>query len=1157
MKPYSPHRKSSFHSGLFTTCCVSVCTLFLSLPSFGKVLDNFSDNIKSAWTDAANGGSIIEAGGVFTTTTTAAAGALTSSKKTSESFTTAAGHTIELRVNVDNINPGGGATNGHAVLGWVPSGALNSSGYGLSVSVGDVTITKAGVSLYTTNLATPIQSSNLVLVLRLTPAGASMNVKGSVYKKGAGNYTLLVEYTANDASGILGAGNAAIGAHNQPSGTAASVVFDDLQGFDIINSAFSSDFSAARLPEFNVASGVYATADGWVNYRPAPGSAIENTSTPGELNIISTDVPATYLTATYYNGQTFKISDGGRLEFQVDVTLGSDNNVILPIISYLPNGLPDLATLATYFIGQSDVLIAAGKSASTEWVPNSVIPLKNSNVRFVQNMTGEGTAVRLEQRIEDLDVPANDPARVLFQTAYLDSTASYINKNGYYCLVVYHDNTAAGGNSCRVDNALVNQTAPGNTPPIIGNISPGSGKNFLSATNKVTFTVADDVNTPLTNIVLTLNGVRYTNGSPGVSITPTGATSTLRTFTLSNLVANIYYNGNITATDNQNASSTVHYEFDTFDNTNLVVEVEDYNFSTNATTGGVWIDNPTLIAEPNVGPNSYNGVTGLQDIDFHDNRGGPGTYGDADHSYRSDNPRQYHTSDGPREKYTAAGGAGAGFYENQIAADNSNGDWMNYTRTFPMGTYNVYLRAATYNMVFSLATLEKVTSDPTITGQTTAVIGSFVQLGDIPGDTGYDVHRNVPLTDATGNPVVVRFAGGAETLRLNDVFTDSNSDIFQNYMVFINVPDPGVLRPIVALASPQPGSSARRSPQSEATYCRIANRDTTVNAGTVTLQINGVTISSAAVNPVSGGVEVAWSLTNLPPARVYTNTVTFDDSDGTNLTYSWTYSYQFLASSNALPVGALTARGFNHRTAQDDAADGDSLIRAEQQLATPPEIVSLRTWTTNVQTLNWSDDSGNPSYVPGLDGGDSGYATGPYNYIATEDLAYLHLKAGAYRFRVGSDDGFQLRSGQTPSDVTALILAQSDGNTFGGTFDFVVEAEGLYPIRNIWYEQEGGANFNLAAYDFASATYIIINDPADPSGVVKAYLANYDLSLHSSATLGGTYALDGTAVVDRNAKTVTVPITGGAMFYKLNGPSAVTITSVKVAGSNIVLTYQF
>jgi microcompartment protein CcmK/EutM len=1134
------------------------------------LLDNFSGT-KTGWTDTQNGGTVSQLNGSFTVTSSASPGALTSSKKTTFNFVNAVGHTIELRVNVASINPGG-AANGHAVLGWVPSGALASSGYYLRVGTNDITLARVGGASYTTNLVTAITNKNLLLVLRMTTTGGGVDARGSVYNAAGGAGSLLFEYTISDA-GTTGTGNAALGAWNQPSGAAASAVFDDLKGFDILNADFAYDFSLARLPEIPAGGGVYVKADGWYDYRPnGTGATIENTSAAGKLTFTMPFINATYVAATYYPSKTFKIADGTRLEYEMDITASSGNPVIIPLLSYLPNGLPDLASLATYFLGDSDTTVVAGKNAAAFWtydVGTSTVPA--SNVRLYMAMSGEGTSVRIEQRIEDKSKAVNDPARVAYTTSFLDASASYINKNGYLSVVVYAANTATASGACSVDNVQVNQTAPGNTPPIIGSPTPGNGTTFYAATNtvahttnSVTFQVSDDSNIPAANIVLTLNGVPYTSASLGVSVT---GNNTLRTFILSNLTANVFYKGNITATDNQGASSTIPYSFDTFltNTTDIVVECEDYNYSTDTVVGGVFLDNPVLYAE-GTGPfaNGYNGQSGIQDIDFHDSDSA-GALGDANHAYRPDNPRTYTTSDGPRAKYVAAGGAGAGFNEIIVSA-NGNADWMNYSRTFAAGTYNVFIREGSYggtaaDMPYSLATLERVLTDPTLTNTTTRGLGSFFQLSDLAGDTGFGVLRDVALTDASGSNAVVRMTAGVNTVRFADQYVNFHSDTFLNYMVFVPVADPGVLRPVVTRTSPAYGSSTRVDPMPTNTFATIARRDTTVNLGTVVFKMNGVTVVPPAVvtDDLDGGATVTWSLTNTPPTRVITNTVTFNDSDGVPVSYSWTYSYPFLSATNSVPLGSLPARGFAYRMAQDDAASGDSLIRAEEQLSIPPGIISSKNWATNVDVLDWNDDTGVPNWTPGLDGipapVGSGYGTGPYDYIATEALAYLELKAGAYRFVVSSDDGFELRSGHTPSDLNATILCRADGNTFSGSFDFVVEADGLYPVRNLWYEQTGGAHFSLSSYNFGASTNVVVNDPLNPAGVVKAYLS-VDVELWSSSAPDTGYLYDATATVNVVAKTITVPRTGATRYYRIFAPSAVTIKTVVRSGLNIVLTYQ-
>jgi len=230
--------------------------------------------------------------------------------------------------------------------------------------------------------------------------------------------------------------------------------------------------------------------------------------------------------------------------------------------------------------------------------------------------------------------------------------------------------------------------------------------------------------------------------------------------------------------------------------------------------------------------------------------------------------------------------------------------------------------------------------------------------------------------------------------------------------------------------------------------------------------------------------------------------------------------------------------------------------------STPPSYTIDRSWSTNVQELYWNDDNGNPNWVPGLDGipdvdGGSGYATGPYNNIATESLGYIKLTAGAHRFHVDSDDGFQLRSGAFPADVFAQTVGVSDGSTFHGNFDFMVEADGLYPIRNLWYENGGSAAFRLTAVDPCTLAETDINDPADPSGVVKVFTSAYQLEVYSSASVTDTFTLDGTTLVNRDSQTITVSRSLSKKFYKIAGPSTTKIDSARVSGGNVIFHYKF
>jgi hypothetical protein len=953
-----------------------------------------------------------------------------------------------------------------------------------------------------------------------------------VYKKTDGRYNVLFEHTVtNSATPLIGVGgNAILGAFNDASGGATSVSFDDLQYYDTVR---------LLLDDF---SGPYPGAS-WTDY--IPGTATNYNDGLGHL--VTVDQSSGPTSGTFKSDRTFKISDGVRLEFRIDVVdataQGTQNFAIL---GYIPHGSADFAALTEYHIAFTAAQFYVGKGFGNWWDTAFTAFAPQTNVRLIQTFTGEGTGVRIESRLEDLSLDVNDPARVFYQIMKVDSSSPFLNFDGYFALSQYRN--AAPGNAAVVwDNAEVNTVVGGNAAPIISGASPIDGQNFYDATNGVAFNVNDDASAPINNIKLILNGVVYTNGSPGVSITPTTVSSLSRHFTFTNLAPDVFYVGSIQASDNLGATSTLHYEFDTFLTNNLQVEAEDFNYSTNVTVdGGQFFD---------TGLNAYVGLQGTAEIDYHDNR----SSGNNDNPvpYRpADYPRQYLTGDPARAKYVIAS------QPEYLVYDNENGDWRNYTRTYPAGTFNVYSRQSTFALPIGLVTLEKVTSDRTTFNQTTYVIGSFQQLGDAGGDTGYDVHRDVPLTDAAGNRLVVRFAGGVETLRVRDVYVNdrNNADVFHNYLVFVPVADPGTLRPIVSRTSPQVGTTSRISNQSEATFAEIANRDTSVNIGTIAMTINGSPAAITITN-TTGGAQVYWSFAALPPAPVYTHTLTFQDSDGTNLVHTWSYSYPFLRASNSLPLGSLSARGFHVRTAQavnGGANLGSLLSRAEDQLAVPPVIpedISFEGDITGAEgTLDWNNDNATPKDVPGLSGVPGSPV--PLNNIASEALGYLELTAGPHRFSASSDDGFQLRSGTTPKDVKAVVMGQQDGSTFGGTFDFVVEAPGLYPVRNLWYENGGGANYQLRSVNLSDNSTVVVNDPANPAGVVKAYLPILPPSVLSSATVGGPYTAPAGAVVDTATKTVTVPVSGSMQFYRLSSSSALTIQSITIVGGNVVITYQ-
>jgi hypothetical protein len=66
-------------------------------------------------------------------------------------------------------------------------------------------------------------------------------------------------------------------------------------------------------------------------------------------------------------------------------------------------------------------------------------------------------------------------------------------------------------------------------------------------------------------------------------------------------------------------------------------------------------------------------------------------------------------------------------------------------------------------------------------------------------------------------------------------------------------------------------------------------------------------------------------------------------------------------------------------------------------------------------------------------------------------------------------------------------------------------------------------------------------------------LVNTPVSVYSSGTINGTYTLEGSATTDYANRTITVPASGDARYYRLNADVPLTIKGISVSGGNVKL----
>ncbi|HWD92029.1 MAG TPA: hypothetical protein VG938_06740 [Verrucomicrobiae bacterium] len=225
----------------------------------------------------------------------------------------------------------------------------------------------------------------------------------------------------------------------------------------------------------------------------------------------------------------------------------------------------------------------------------------------------------------------------------------------------------------------------------------------------------------------------------------------------------------ITVLDAAGKSNSVSETFDTFSQTNLMIEAEDYDFN-----NGQFIDNPVPTGPNFLATNSYFDIAGndgndvaVFNVDYNGTADGNGeTY-----YYRPTDTGigQDFSSDFLRDKFitNSASDYIIGFW--------NPGQWLNYSRTFPTNKYNVFGRLAGGAGPFSNTTMKLVTAGRGTTTQTTQLIGSFADADA----AGWSTWHWVPMRDTNGNIATVSL-GGVQTLQIT-----SAGGVNANYYMFV------------------------------------------------------------------------------------------------------------------------------------------------------------------------------------------------------------------------------------------------------------------------------------------------------------------------------------------------------------------------------------
>ncbi len=274
------------------------------------------------------------------------------------------------------------------------------------------------------------------------------------------------------------------------------------------------------------------------------------------------------------------------------------------------------------------------------------------------------------------------------------------------------------------------------------------------------------------------------------------------------------------------------WTFDTFEQAflssdNVVqIEAEDYNFD-----GGKYLENPAPsgFSDSGQGVNASTGYLdreGLPEIDFFDYNDAPGTEEEA--AFRVYDPVATQAGSSESDASPAVvndvlrkANSDLKIPEYQVTGTRG-GEWMNYTRDFPEGDYNVYLRAA--GRAMQAIHLDEVTSGSKVFDQTVTRLGTFM----LPNMGMKYNYRFIPLKDVDGNPVKLTL-GGVTTLRIAIGDTDEdrvNNTTALNYLLFTPALEVAS-GPIISIL----GATALNGP-----YTAVA--DAVIDAGHITVPAN-------------------------------------------------------------------------------------------------------------------------------------------------------------------------------------------------------------------------------------------------------------------------------------------------------------------------------
>jgi len=308
------------------------------------------------------------------------------------------------------------------------------------------------------------------------------------------------------------------------------------------------------------------------------------------------------------------------------------------------------------------------------------------------------------------------------------------------------------------------------TLPTVTGLYP-DGLAFFEQTNRLSFTASSSLGIPQNKIVVIVNGVNVAS-----DLTFTGsANSWFVSYPLQN---NNSYSVSITVTANGGAQYNQSVVFDTFSPNNYTWEPGDFDYTGTNGVPGQYIDNPQVDA--------YNGLGATPGIDELEVTAGANLANDL---YRADNGGPTAALAGDLLIDTQPGGdlprAQFGTNATWLLQWFGYGDFANYTRHYPAGSYNVYARFKNGGSATTQETLWEVTNGWGTTNQQTEFLGAWTLPSEGWG-TWY--WAELMTTNATPTPVVLSLNGSTNTLQLGSSLVQDGQNCNVGFFMLVPVP---------------------------------------------------------------------------------------------------------------------------------------------------------------------------------------------------------------------------------------------------------------------------------------------------------------------------------------------------------------------------------